>query len=127
MIARSRLRYSRARLEPGHARRRAGRLSKPGAYARVALLLFATVARAGGASDVADAAMRRDAETVRASIKRGSDVNLAQADGTTALHWAAHWNDVEMASFLIRAGAHSQAANRDGVTPLFLATENGSA
>ena len=127
MIVRNRLRYSRARLEPCHARRRAGRLSKPGAYATVALLLFATVARASGASDVADAAMRRDAEAVRASIKRGSDVNLPQADGTTALHWAAHWNDVEMAGLLIRAGAHSQAANRDGVTPLFLATENGSA
>lgn len=127
MIVRNRLRYSRARLEPCQARRRAGRLSKPGAYATFVLLLFAMVARASGASNVADAAMRRDAEAVRASIKRGSDVNLPQADGTTALHWAAHWNDVEMAGLLIGAGAHIQAANRDGVTPLFLATENGSA
>lgn len=88
-------------------------------------LLLCGVGRAS--SDVADAAMHRDREAVRALLEHNADVNAAQPDGATALHWAARWDDPEMARLLIHAGAHAQSANRDGAAPLFLATENGSA
>jgi len=87
-------------------------------------LLLSLPAFAG--SDIADAAMHKNAQSVRALIQQKADVNAPQADGTTALHWAARWDDFEMADALIRAGAKPQASNRDGATPMFLATTNGS-
>lgn len=90
-----------------------------------ALLFLAGVARAS--TEVADAAMHRDRDAVRALLAHSVDVNTPQADGATALDWAARWNDVEMARLLVAAGADVRAANRDGATPLFLATESGSA
>lgn len=90
-----------------------------------ALLLLAGAASA--ATEVADAAMHRDRDAVRALIAQKTDVNAPQADGATALNWAARWNDVEMARLLVAAGADVRAANRDGATPLFLATEAGGA
>ena len=80
-----------------------------------------------GTSDLADAAMHRDRDAVRALLERKADVNAPQADGATALHWAARWNDLETAALLLAAGASPMAANRDGATPMFLACENGSA
>jgi uncharacterized protein len=82
-----------------------------------------------GAEDtrVADAAKRQDAAVVRALIGQRADVNVPQADGTTALHWAAHWNDAEMVDALLRAGARPNALNDLGVSPLFLACTNASA
>ncbi len=82
---------------------------------------------AAPASDVADAAMNQDSAAVIKLIATKSDVNAAQADGTTALHWAARWNDLEMVAALIRAGANAGTANHDGATPMFLASQNGSA
>ena len=72
-----------------------------------------------------DLARRQDRAAVRALVASGADVNVAQADGATALHWAAHWDDVEMAALLLRAGARVDAANDFGVTPLLLASGNG--
>jgi ankyrin repeat protein len=80
-----------------------------------------------GTSGLADAAMHRDRDAVRALLERKADVNAPQADGATALHWAARWNDLETADLLLAAGANPMAANRDGATPMFLACENGSA
>ena len=90
-----------------------------------ALLLLA--GEVSAATEVADAAMHRDRDAVRALLAHSVDVNAPQADGATALHWAAQWNDLEMARLLVAASADVRAANRDGATPLFLATENGSA
>src|SRR5262245_47683936 len=78
-------------------------------------------------SRLADAAMKRDKESVRSLLKQTSDVNSGQADGTTALHWAARWNDLETAELLIKAGANVKATNRETATPLYLAAVNGSA
>ena len=50
--------------------------------------------------------MNGDAETVRALLKKGLDVNEAQGDGTTALHWAAMKGDAELAQMLLFAGAN---------------------
>jgi ankyrin repeat protein len=71
--------------------------------------------------------MRGDREAVRAALGRRADVNLPQADGTTALHWAAERDDVDLADLLIRAGARVAARTREGVLPFQLAAINGSA
>lgn len=78
-------------------------------------------------SEVADAAMKRDKQAVRALLHKKADVNAPQVDGTAALHWAVRFDDVEMAELLIRAGANVAAATRAGATPLQLAAINGSA
>lgn len=79
-------------------------------------------------SPVADAAMQGDAETVRALLREGADVNAAQGDGMTALHWAARHDDADMARMLVLAGARLGAVTRNGqYTPLHLAARNGGA
>ena len=60
-------------------------------------------------SAVAGAARTADLETVRELIDEGADVNVAQADGTTALLWAAYQSDAEMVRTLIEAGAELDA------------------
>lgn len=80
------------------------------------------------ASDLADAAMDRNIENVRALLdQRAGDVNAAQLDGTTAIHWAVYWDDLEMAGLLIQAGADVNAENRAGATPMRMAAINGNA
>jgi ankyrin repeat protein len=60
-------------------------------------------------------------------LQQKADVNVPEADGTTALSWAVRLNDVELVDRLIRAGANAKAANRYAVTPLYLAALNGNA
>jgi ankyrin repeat protein len=74
-----------------------------------------------------DAARNTDRVAVRTLLQKGTDVNAAEADGTTALHWASHRDDVESADLLLRAGANVNAANDLGATPLWAASLNGSA
>src|SRR5579863_9494760 len=78
-------------------------------------------------SDVADAAMNRNAEAVRSLVSQKADVNVPQVDGTTALHWAVKWGDAATVDRLLLAGADVKAANREGTTPLFVACETGNA
>jgi ankyrin repeat protein len=82
------------------------------------------VARAAPAP-LADAIEKNDLAAIRALIA-DSDVNAAQADGTTPLHWAARHDEVSTAKALLAARADSNAKNRYGVTPLSLACKNGS-
>jgi ankyrin repeat protein len=98
-----------------------------------ALLLAATPAISASAtkpgdSSVADAAMKRDAATVRTLIKQGADVNAAQGDGMTALHWAAMQGDAELVKMLVAAGARTEVTTRNGAyVPLHLAARAGNA
>ena len=78
-------------------------------------------------TEVADAAMRRDAAEVRRLLQAGADVKASQADGATALHWAAYHGDASLASLLLDAGADVAAANRNGSTPMWLAASRGDA
>ena len=78
------------------------------------------------ASDVADAVMNRDQETLRTLLQQKADVNSAQADGTTALHWAVRHDDLGTVDQLVRAGANVNTANRDGATAMYLACINGN-
>ena len=79
-----------------------------------------------GRSPVADVAMRRDVDGVRALVRAGGDVNGAQGDGMTALHWAATYGDVELTDVLLYAGANVKATSRLGrYTPLHVASQGG--
>ena len=93
----------------------------------VAMMVISAVGAHAATSEVADAAMQRNGQTVRALLQKKADVNARQIDGTTALHWAARNDDLDTADLLIRAGAQVSTANREGVTPLQLAVLNGSA
>ena len=73
-----------------------------------------------------EAAKKQDREGVQALLTQKVDVNVAQADGATALHWAAHWDDAGTAGLLIAAGADVNAANELGVVPLHLACANAN-
>ena len=76
---------------------------------------------------IIEAAARQDAAAVRALLKqRGVNVNVARADGATALLWAAHWNDVQTVDVLLKAGANVNAVDDHGVTALTQACENAS-
>ena len=91
------------------------------------LLLWAGLATAASPDlRLVDAVARQDADTARALLDEGVDVNAARADGVMALLWAAHWDDLEMAGRLLRAGADVNAAEDHGVTPLARACENAS-
>ena len=79
-----------------------------------------------GLPPLVDAAKNADWEAVRVLLEQGVDVNVAAADGTTALHWASYWDDVAGAELLIREGADPGAANDLGATPLWNASLNGS-
>src|SRR5436309_14900034 len=90
-------------------------------------LLLSPQGLAAPASDIADAAMNRNRDAVKALLQKKVDVNAPQLDGTTALHWAVRADDLEIADLLIRAGANVAAVNREGVIPMQLAALNGSA
>jgi ankyrin repeat protein len=96
-------------------------------FGAVALALLGCGSHALAQTEVADAAMRRDAAEVRRLLQSGADVKAAQADGATALHWAAYHGDASLASLLVDAGADVAAANRNGSTPLWLAASHGDA
>lgn len=73
-----------------------------------------------------DAVKSGNTRVVRTLVKQPGAVNLAEADGTTALHWAVRADDIATTQLLLRAGALVTAANRYGVTPLSLAAINGN-
>jgi ankyrin repeat protein len=83
-------------------------------------------ASAADSNAIVQAARSRDGRTVQALIKQRVNVNVREADGTTALHWAVRSGDAAVVDALIGAGADVSARNRYGVTPLSLAAEAGS-
>ena len=78
-------------------------------------------------SRLLDAVKAGDRAAATALLRQRIDVNIPEADGTTALHWAVRQDNLALAEQLIRAGADAKAANRYGITPLYLASLNGSA
>ena len=93
--------------------------------------LFAIVAIAATAfaadTRVVDAVKAGDKTTAAALLKQKADVNVPEADGTTAIAWAVRQEDAALVDQLLSAGANAKAANRYGITPLYLACQNGSA
>jgi ankyrin repeat protein len=92
----------------------------------LAVSFVAAVAAAATRPPLLDAARNGDREALRALLQKGTSVDVAEADGTTALHWASYRDDLESAGLLIRAGAKVNAANDLGATPLWTASLNGS-
>lgn len=78
----------------------------------VMVVLVAPTALAADDARVAEAAKSRDRQAVEALIQQGSDVNVPEADGTTALHWAVMFGDASMVTELLEAGANASARNR---------------
>ena len=83
------------------------------------------VGATGAGTRLVDAAKDGDFAAVKALIAQKADVNVAEADGMTALHWAVRANDLPTVQALIRAGAKVNTANRYGMTPIILAAQNG--
>jgi ankyrin repeat protein len=96
-------------------------------FALVVAILAGTTARADSGSALADAVEKKATAAVIALLEKGADVNIPQADGTTALHWAVYHDDLPTAALLIRAGANAAAENQYGVRPVSLACTNGNA
>ena len=68
-----------------------------------------------------------DVALLRQALERRPDVNVADADGSTALHAAAEQDTATATELLLRAGANPRRANRYGVTPLAIAAMRGNA
>jgi ankyrin repeat protein len=92
-----------------------------------AVLLLGAGPVCAAEAPLANAAEMKNSAAIPALLEQKSNVNVAQADGMTALHWAAYHDDLAMAKQLIDAGADAKATNRYGVTPLALACTNGNA
>jgi ankyrin repeat protein len=94
-----------------------------------ALLAMTTVIHAASVNtDLVEAAMRGDSDTVRSLLEDGADVNATYGDGSTALHWAAGNGDLELTRMLLDAGARVDATTRIGsITSLFMAAKSGEA
>jgi ankyrin repeat protein len=88
-------------------------------------VLFTSAAPAAESNpSLADAARQGDRQAVRSLLEGGAKVDVAGADGMTALIWAAHRGDIEMAALLLSAGADVGAANDLGATALYAAAAN---
>lgn len=95
-----------------------------GSASLVTLLAVGLPAAMAGSS-LADAAEALDAVRVTSLLDAGSDPDLTQPDGTTALHWAAYHAHEGMARELLQSGTDVNASNRYGVSPLSLACTGG--
>src|SRR5437867_372861 len=89
------------------------------------LLAVVNLRAAGPSASVVEAAKTGDVKAVRLAIAQGN-VNMSEADGTTALHWAVRRGDLDSIDALLQAGAQVSAATRYGVTPLYAACVNGN-
>jgi ankyrin repeat protein len=91
------------------------------------LLLALLLAGAGADARLSTAVKSGDKAAIQALLQQKVDVNVPEADGTTALHWAVRNDDGALVDQLIRLGANAKATNRYGITPLYLAAVNGNA
>jgi ankyrin repeat protein/predicted esterase len=91
------------------------------------LLAFCPPGMIAGEVPLVDAAEQGKFELVRLLLERGSDVNVSQVDGMSALHWAVYHDQIDVVRRIIDAGARVQEKNRYGVSPLSLACQNGNA
>ena len=92
----------------------------------VFLLSVAGLTAASSDLGLMDAIKQRDYEAVRSLLKENADVNVLQADASTALLWAVERDNLQIAELLIGAGANVNVANLYGITPLSIACTTGN-
>jgi ankyrin repeat protein len=102
-------------------------MTRNGRGAALALIALAFLTGASAPPpELLDAARRGDLAAVRALLRAGTDPNVAQGDGLTALHVAAEKGNLEIARALIEARANVETKTRlGGYTPLHLAAQGG--
>lgn len=72
---------------------------------------------AEGLTALMRAADRNEMDVVQLLLRAGTDVNLTDGDGLTALHYAVYCDHDDMAAYLVaRGGALVDARDRDGLT-----------
>jgi ankyrin repeat protein len=99
-----------------------------GFVAAIAVLLAgASMALAGAPSLLETAEAGDHVAAMRLASAKGTDVNIAAADGTTAIMYAAANGDLELVRALIKAGANVKLANQFGTSALTEAGIIGSA
>jgi len=91
------------------------------------LVVSAALAAPGDEGGLISAARNDDAAAVQTLLKQGSNPNLREADGSTALAWAVIRSNAELAASLLKAGADPNLTNELGIGPLALAVTGGSA
>jgi ankyrin repeat protein len=96
-------------------------------FAAALVLLASAMSLHAAAASVAGAAREADLEAVRVQLAAGTDVNVPDDSGTSALLWASYNSSPELVSLLLAAGADPNASNPFGVTPLLQAARNGDA
>jgi ankyrin repeat protein len=77
------------------------------------------------AAGLVDAVKSGDRTAALALLQQKVNVNMPEADGTTALHWAVQKDDADLVDRLIKAGANVNAKNDYGSTPMSEAAING--
>ena len=70
-------------------------------------LVLASISAHATQSALADAAEKKEWNAVLSQLKAKANVNVPQADGTTALHWAVQHDDFATTKALLAAGAIS--------------------
>ena len=107
--------FDKLRQCPAKAGHYVGRPAKAGHYVVLVIwLAFAASAHA----QLADRIQAGDRAAALQLVAKGTDVNRAQADGTTPLHWAVYRFDRELVQTLLKKGARVNAVNRYGASPL---------
>lgn len=80
---------------------------------------------ADSANGLLSAAAHSDLKRMRSILEAGTDINVQNIEGQTALHAAALNGQTEAVKFLIRAGADVHVTTDYGVTALHLAAKEG--
>ena len=90
-------------------------------HAIAAVIAVGVIAQ--GAS-LSEAVRRGDLDSVRAMLRKKTDVNAPEPDGSTPLIWAVEANNLELTQLLLKAGANPSIQTPDGASPLSLAAQN---
>ena len=93
----------------------------------ITFVFAATAFAAPSGGRLVDMIRSGDRAAALALLQQGTDVNAAEANGTTPLHYAVYNEDADLVERLIKAGAKVSVANDFGSTPMSEAAAVGNA